>query len=96
MHRVVGKASITDFFLIWMFHHIKCRIFVSDNTVEGLDEDFLYHTFLDVWSGTLLVSIELVVALPNHAAVLVGGVPDLGSEEKAAVTADQLRGEYGL
>ena len=79
-----------------MFHHIKCRIFVGDNTVEGFDEYLLYNIFLEIESGTLLLSLELVVALPNHAAVLVGGVPDLGSEEKAAVTADQLRGEYGL
>ena len=47
-------------------------------------------------SGTLLVSLELVVALPYHTAVLVGGVPALGSEETATVTAYQLRGEYGL
>ena len=79
-----------------MFHHIKCRIFVGDNTVDGLDEDHLYHTFLDIWSGTLLVSIELVVVLPYDTAVLVGGVPDLGAEETAAVTAYQLRGEDGL
>ena len=79
-----------------MVYNIKCRIFVGDNTVDGLDEDRLYHTFLDMWSGTLLVSIELVVVLPYDTAVLVGGVPDFGAEEKAAVTADKLRGENGL
>ena len=47
-------------------------------------------------SGTLLFSLELVVALPYNTAVLVCGVPDIGAEEKAAVSADQLRGEYGL
>ena len=47
-------------------------------------------------SGALLVSLELVVALPFHTVVLVGGVPDLGTEETAAVTAYQIRGEYGL
>ena len=47
-------------------------------------------------SGTLIFSLELVVALPYDTAVLVGGVPDLGFEETAAVTADKLRGEYGL
>ena len=47
-------------------------------------------------SGTLLISLELVVALPYHTAVLVGGVPDFGAEETAAVSAYQLRGEYGL
>ena len=73
-----------------MFHHIKCRIFVGDNTVEGIDEYFLYHTFPEMGSGTLLVSLELVVALPYHTAVLVGGVPALGSEETATVTAYQL------
>ena len=41
-------------------------------------------------SGTLLFSLELVVALPYHTAVLVGGVPDFGAEETAAVTADKL------
>ena len=92
MERLVSPI----FLLIWMFHHIKCRIFVGDNTVDGLDEDLLYNIFPEMGSGALLFSLELVVALPNHAAVLVGGVPDLGSEEKAAVTADQLRGEYGL
>ena len=49
-----------------------------------------------MWSGTLLVSFELVVVLPYDTAVLVGGVPDLGAEEKAAVSAYQLRGENGL
>ena len=49
-----------------------------------------YHTFLDVWSGTLLVSFELVVVLPYDTAILVGGVPDLGAEETTAVTAYQL------
>ena len=77
-------------------HHIKCGTFVGDNTVEGLDEDLLYQTFPDMGSGTLLINLELVVALPYHTAVLVSGVPDLGSEETAAVTAYQLRGEYGL
>ena len=86
MERLVSPI----FFLIWMFHHIKCRIFVGDNTVDGLDEDLLYNIFLEMGSGTLLVSIELVVALPNHTAILVGGVPDLGAEEKAAVSAYQL------
>ena len=32
-------------------------------------------------SGALLVSLELVVALPYHTVVLVGGMPDLGAEE---------------
>ena len=41
-------------------------------------------------SGTLLLSLELVVALPHHTALLVGGVPDLGAEEKASVSAYQL------
>ena len=92
MERLVSPI----FLLIWMFHHIKCRIFVGDNTVDGLDEDLLYNIFLEMGSETLLFSLELVVALPYDTAVLVGGVPDLGSEEKAAVTAYQLRGEYGL
>ena len=73
-----------------MFHHIKCRIFVSDNSVEGLDEDFLYHTFPDMGRGTLLINLELVVALPYHTAVLDCGVPDFGAVETAAVTADKL------
>ena len=73
-----------------MFHHIKCRIFVGDNTVDGLDEDLLYNIFPEMGSGALLFSLELVVALPYHTAVLVGGVPALGSEETATVTAYQL------
>ena len=79
-----------------MFHHIKCRIFVGDNTVNGFDEDRLYNTFLEMGSGTLLFSIELVVALPYNTSVLVGGMPDLGAVETTAVTAYQLRGEYRL
>ena len=47
-------------------------------------------------SGALLLSLKLVVALPYDTAVLVGGVPDLGVIETAAVTAYQLRGENGL
>ena len=31
-------------------------------------------------SGTLLLSLELVVALPYDTAVLVCGVPDLGAD----------------
>ena len=42
-------------------------------------------------SGTLLVSLELVVALPYNTAVLVCGVPDLGSVEATAVTTDKLQ-----
>ena len=41
-------------------------------------------------SGILLFSLELVVALSYHTAILVGGVPDFGAEETAAVTADKL------
>ena len=36
-------------------------------------------------SGTFLISLELVVALPYDTAVLVGGVPDLGAEETSAL-----------
>ena len=73
-----------------MFHHIKCRIFVGDNTVDGLDEDLLYNIFPEMGSGALLFSLELVVALPYHTAVLDCGVPDFGAVETAAVTADKL------
>ena len=79
-----------------MVHHIQCRAFVCDNTVEGLDEYLLYNIFLEMGSETLLFSLELVVALPYDTAVLVGGVPDLGAVETAAVSAYQLLGEYGL
>ena len=60
-----------------MVHHIKCRAFVGDNTVEGFDEYLLYNIFLEIESGTLLLSLELVVALPYDTSVFVGGVPDL-------------------
>ena len=73
------SCSIIDLGLE-VVHHIKCRAFVGDNTVEGLDEDLLYHTFPEMGSGTLLLSLELVVALPYDTAVLVCGVPDLGAD----------------
>ena len=41
-------------------------------------------------SGTLLISLELVVALPYHTPVFVRSMPDLGAEETAAVAADKL------
>ena len=41
-------------------------------------------------SRALIVSLELVVALPYDTAVLVCGVPDFGAEKTAAVTADKL------
>jgi len=36
-------------------------------------------------------TLELGIALPNRATVLAGGVPDLGTIETAAVTADDAR-----
>ena len=63
-----------------MVHHIQCRTFVGDKFIYGLDEDLLYHTFPEMGSGTLLLSLELVVALPYDTAVLVCGVPDLGAD----------------
>ena len=60
--------------------------FVCDKPVVGLDEYFLYNMLSKMWSGTLLVSLELVVALTYHTAVLVSGMPDLGAEETAEVT----------
>ena len=69
----------------------KVRKYLVENGHEAIITPSL------IWgSGTLLVSLELVVALPYHTEVLIDGVPDLGAKETAAVTAYQLRGEYGL
>ena len=44
--------------------------------------------------SALVFILELGVALPDGAAVLVGGIPDLGTEELAAVSAYDAGGEY--
>ena len=42
------------------------------------------------------LTLELVVALPDHPAVFVGAVPDLRAEVVTAVAADQTAGKNGL
>ena len=38
----------------------------------------------------MFLTCEFAVTPPNGAAILVGGVPDLGTEEGTAILADQL------
>jgi len=53
--------------------------------------DVLLH---QMRSAALFLVAELSVALPDNAAVLAVGVPDLGSIVTAAVAADQPGGKY--
>jgi len=51
---------------------------------------------VQVGSRAFVVAFEFGVALPDRAAVLAVGVPDLGTVETAAVSADDAGGEYAF
>ena len=46
--------------------------------------------------GAFLLALELMVALPNHTAVLAVGVPYLGTELLSAITAEDSTGKGTL
>ena len=62
--------------------------------VERRQEPGLDVLLQQMRSATLFLVAELSVALPDNAAVLAVGVPDLGAVESAAVAADQPGGEH--
>ena len=86
---------------LYMMNHLKAIIYSAGplsvtKLLRALMNTSLITPSL-IWGVEHFSSaFELVVALPYDTAVLFGGVPDLGAEETAAVTAYQLRGEYGL
>lgn len=47
-------------------------------------------------SAALALALEFVIALPDHPAVLVCAVPDLGAEVVATIAADQSGGKDAL
>lgn len=46
--------------------------------------------------ATFTLTLELVIALPDHPAIFVRAVPDLRAEVVAAIAADQAAGKNGL
>ena len=62
-----------------------------DSLVLGRDDcrlDFLFGQMRR--SAAFLATLELPVALPDHPAVFIGRVPDLGAVETATLSADDL------
>ena len=63
---------------------------ILHHQIVGFYEKPLYGFGVHHRSVTALPVCEFAVALPDGAAVLVGGVPDLGTEEGTAILADQF------
>lgn len=60
---------------------------------KGSQVQFLQPLLGQMGCFAFVFSFEFAVALPNNTAVAVGGVPGLGTENIAAVGADDLPGE---
>ena len=58
-----------------------------------VDPVLFLEYFIAVLRFAFAFPFELAVALPDNTAVAVGGVPGFGSENIAAVSADDLPGE---
>lgn len=69
-------------------------ILAVQQLIERCQEPGLDVLLQQMWSAALFLVVELSVALPDNAAVLAVGVPDLGAVVTAAVATDQPGGEY--
>ena len=57
---------------------------------------FYYTIFLGCWEDLISVSLEFVIALPDHTAIFAVGMPDFCPEEISAVSADKPGRKYAL
>ena len=69
---------------------------VFNEKAQCLPRIFLESILGQVWRSAFYFAIELMVALPNHTAVLAVGVPHLGTELLSAITAEYSTGKGTL
>ncbi len=72
---------------------IQQPLFIRHQRIEGIQEPGLDLLLSQVRCLALFFTGELAVASPDGAPVFVGGMPDLGAEESAAIPADQPGGK---
>ena len=73
---------------------LQQSILALQQLIERCQETGLDVLLQQMRSAAFLLVAELPIALPNHAAVLAVGMPDLGAVAATAVTADQAGGEH--